>query len=97
MYYVYRIEVENTTRYIGYTENLEIRKKQHNYLCFKTQKKKILYQSIRKLKTMSQIELIPIKSMKTKIDAKRYECFLILNDYFNKKQLWQKVPRITDF
>lgn len=96
MYYVYKIKVLGKTRYIGYTENIDIRQKQHNYLCFKKGKKKKLYDSIRTIKDITKIDLITIKTFQTKIEAKRYECFLILNDYFTKKELWQNIPRITD-
>lgn len=97
MYWVYRIEISDKTRYIGYTANIETREKQHNYLCFKKGKKKVLYDNIRKERPrLNEIKLRAIKSFRTKVEAKRFECFLILNDYFNKKELWQKVPRITD-
>lgn len=95
MYWVYRIEVEGVTRYIGMTGDVYGREKQHNYLCFKKGKKKRLYDGIRRGKE-KEIKLIPIKTFGTKIEAKRWECFLILNDYFGKKQLWQLVPKITD-
>lgn len=96
MHWVYRIEIEGITRYIGYSEDLTKREKQHNYLCFKKMKKKILYDNIRKQTGIKSIELRGLKSFKTRIEAKRFECFLILNDYFNKKEYWQRVPRISD-
>jgi predicted GIY-YIG superfamily endonuclease len=96
MYWVYRVEVLGTTRYIGYTDDLTRREKQHNYLCFKVGKKKKLYDGIKKSPGIKTIELTPIKTFRTKIEAKRYEAFLILNDYFNKKELWQHIPKITD-
>ena len=98
MYWVYRVEVLGTTRYIGYTDNLIRREKQHNYLCFKACKNKKLYDGIKKIKEIKnkKIELTPIKTFRTKVEAKRYEAFLILNDYFNKKELWQHIPRRSD-
>lgn len=97
MFYVYRIEIQSTTRYIGYTEDIIKREKQHNYLCFKKNKKKILYDNTKKVSpSLKGFELKIMKTFRTKIEAKRWECFLILNDYFNKKELWQHVPKITD-
>lgn len=95
MYWVYRIEVDSITRYVGFTEDIGRRQKQHNYLCFKVLKKKKLYDSIRKTK-MTEIKLMAVKTFATKVEAKRYEAFLILNHYFNKKELWQHIPRISD-
>lgn len=96
MHWVYRIEIDRITRYVGYTEDLIRREKQHNYLCFKAQKKKILYNKIRNSTKEKSIELKKVKSFKSRLEAKRFECFLILNDYFTKKEYWQRVPRITD-
>lgn len=95
MYWVYRIEIRNTTRYIGYTSDIDARQKQHNYLCFKKGMKKDLYNRIREIRA-GEIKLTAIKTFRTKVEAKRFECFLILSDYFGKKELWQRVPRITD-
>jgi len=94
-YTVYRIVVSDKTRYVGLTNDIERRQKQHNYLCFRSQKKKILYEEIRKV-GMEKIELIKIRTFRTKVEAKRFECFLILQDHFNKAELWQKIPRISD-
>ncbi len=97
MYYVYRIETNDITRYIGYTEDITTRQKQHNYLCFKKNKKKKFYDNVKNIHPdIKSFDLKIIKTFRTKIEAKRWECFLILNDYFNKKELWQNVPKITD-
>jgi predicted GIY-YIG superfamily endonuclease len=95
MYVVYRIEIEGITRYIGLTNDITRREKQHNYLCFKAGKKKALYDEVRKV-SLAKIELIIVKTFTSKVEAKRFECLLILTDHFNKAELWQKVPRISD-
>lgn len=94
MYIVYKVKIMDSIRYIGYTNDIKRRQYNHNYL-LKKGKKKILYDELRKLNILS-IELLPIKYFKTKVEAKRYECLLILNDHFTNKQLLQKVPRISD-
>ena len=93
---VYMIKVNGIVRYIGRTNDLVRREAQHNYLCFKKLTKKQLYKEIRKYETLTTIKLQKVKSFQSKVDAKRWECYLILNDYFGKKQLWQTVPRISD-
>lgn len=97
MFWVYRIDIDKKTRYIGFTDNIERRQKEHNGLCFgKSQKKKILYANTRRFSDASSFTLIPIKTFRTKTEAKRYECFLILHDWFSGAHLWQRVPRISD-
>lgn len=95
-YFVYVIKIKGIVRYIGMTNDLVMREKQHNYL-FSKGKKKILYDKIRVLnKDIKNIKIEMVKAFDKKEDAKRWECYLILADYFNKKQLWQRVPRISD-
>lgn len=97
MYYVYRIEVNKKIRYVGYTNNIIIREKQHNYLCFNKNKKKDLYNKIRQIHpNIKELKLNTIRTFTTKVEAKRFECLLILNDHFGSRELWQRVPRITD-
>ena len=97
MYYVYKIKIDNKTRYIGFTQDITTREKQHNYLCFNQKKKKELYNNVRVFHpSVKRFELCMVKTFRTKIEAKRFECFLILHDYFTKKELWQRIPRITD-
>jgi len=96
-YIVYKILIDKKTRYIGHTNDLLRREKQHNYLCFRTKNKKILYNKIKTLyPEYGDLSLIEIKGFNTKIEAKRYECFLILTDYFGDKELWQQIPKISD-
>lgn len=92
-YTVYKIEIDGIIRYIGHTNNIKRRQTQHNYL-FKKGKKKELYDNI----TDRSIRLVltPLREFKSKTDAKRYECLLILQDFFDNKLLWQKPPQIKD-
>ena len=104
MYFVYNIEYKNKIIYVGYTKDIIKREKQHIYLCYKQNNKsynKQLYVYIRKEYSDKEqgkniIKLNKIKEFKTKVEAKRYEMFLILTDYYNKKQLLQKIPNISD-
>ncbi len=92
--YLYKVEVGGVTRYIGITNNLKRRETQHNSGLSKGEKKE-LYDFCRE-EGIYKIQLIEMKEFKTRIEAKRYECFLILCDYFGVKRLKQKVPSISD-
>lgn len=93
VYTVYKIEFNDEACYIGRTSDLKRRQRQHNKAL--VSKDRDLYVWIRE-QGYDSIELIPIKTFKSKVESKRYECYLILEDYFNKKQLKTKVPSITD-
>jgi len=95
MFWVYGIKISGTWRYIGMTGNIEKRQKEHNYYCFKKLGKKQLYNEVRNT-DIKNLKLIKIKNFGRKVDAKRYECYLILKDYFTMGNLWQRVPRISD-
>lgn len=94
-YVVYKVTIDGTIRYIGYTCNLKQRQSQHNQL-YKSGKKKILYNNLRRRKHEGDLKLEVLKTFTTKTRAKRYECYLILKDYFTKNELWQRIPRISD-
>lgn len=94
MIYLYQIIINNKTRYIGRTNDLKKREYQHNYL-LKKGKDKLLYNNIR-LENIKSISLQSISEFKNITEAKRYECYLILKDYFTDKELWQRVPLIKD-
>ena len=94
-YYVYKIIIDRITRYIGRTNNIDRRTKEHNYR-YKTGLDKPLYNFLRSTQFDKDIKLQIVYKSKNKTDAKRKEMFLILKDYFSKKQLIQKVPRISD-
>jgi predicted GIY-YIG superfamily endonuclease len=96
IYWVYEIKIDGIRRYIGITNDLEKRQKQHNYL-IKKDNKKMLYKMIKKTNGDNYyISLEKLKPFKEKVDARRFECLIILNDYFGQKKLWQRVPRISD-
>lgn len=95
-YKVYTIEVNSQVTYIGRTIDIKRRQTEHNRH-FKTGKTKELYDYLREIAFESKIELIQVAEFKSKTDAKRYEMFLILQDYFGVKVLKQKVPQIKDF
>lgn len=84
IYTVYKIEVDGITRYIGHTNNLKRRQTQHNYL-FRKGKSKYLYDNI--TDRDYKFNLIPLREFKSKVEAKRWECLLILTDHFGDKLL----------
>lgn len=94
-YFIYKIQVNDIPIYIGRTNNLKRRTYQHNYYCFTKHINKELYNYIRSL-NIAIIELEIIFIYNSLIEAKRMECYLILQDYFNNKNLKQKVPNISD-
>lgn len=94
-YVVYVILNNFIPIYVGYTGSLKTRQYQHNRL-FNNGYKKDLYSYLRDINFKDKIELIPIKEFKKKIDAKRWECLMIIQDYFGDKVLKQKVPNISD-
>lgn len=94
-HWVYKVVIDGVIRYVGYTNDIVRREKQHNYL-LKKGKNKLLYNNIRIIDKETNIKLITIKTFQNHVEAKRYECLLILIDYFKDKQLWQKVPQIKD-
>jgi len=46
----------------------------------------------REVSPETRYELEIVKEFDLLIDAKRWECFLILKDWFSKRQLWQSQP-----
>jgi predicted GIY-YIG superfamily endonuclease len=95
MFSVYVIKLGDVVRYVGYTGNLKLREKQHNYH-YKKGTKKELYDNLRLFSYNDELVLEEIKSFNLEIEAKRFECKMILDDYFFRRELWQKVPNITD-
>lgn len=94
MYSVYKIDVNGITRYIGYTKSLKVRQTQHRYM-YKKGLKKLLYNNLRQLYGDDyKIELIEIRSFKSKVESRRFEALLILTDWFGGRSLWQYPPVI---
>ena len=101
MYYVYKIEIDNIIRYIGYTKDIDQRETQHRKDCYNINSKaynKHLYRWYREQKDNCSegLKLVPIGEYKTKVDAKRAECLEVILDYFGEHNLKQKVPSISD-
>jgi len=94
-FYVYTISYNSWVIYIGMTDSIKRRETQHNYL-YKKNKVKDLYDYLRLKNFEDRIELKPVKVFDTRVEAKRYECMLILQDHFSSKLLKQKVPNIMD-
>jgi predicted GIY-YIG superfamily endonuclease len=94
MYNVYRISNRNNVIYIGYTNDLTRRSKEHNYHLNKGTSKQ-LYDFLRK-KQIRSIKLELLKKFKTRTEAKRFECMLILMYHFAGHSTLQKIPSISD-
>ena len=98
-YIVYKIEFEGKIVYYGHTSNLKLRQYRHNYDCFTNKMSKILYNYLRD-KGCRRIELTPIIEYNSRVDTKRHELYLILQDYFNNNlelTVKQSIPKISDF
>jgi len=91
IYCVYEILIDGVRRYIGYTNNFNRRKRQHFKEIEKESDSKYLYKKI-KLVGNKDIKVNLIKEFDNMGDAKRWEAYMILTDYFNDKQLWQSFP-----
>lgn len=94
-YYVYSILYRNTVIYIGLTNNIKRREYEHNR-SYNLGEEKQLYNFLRDRNYTDKIELVVLNTFDTQVEGKRYECFLILTDYFSKKQLKQTVPSIRN-
>jgi len=93
-YKVYSIVHKNKVIYIGRTNNLKRREYEHNYN-LRMEKSNLIYDYLREEK-VDKIVLKQLYEYNKKIDSKRMEMYLILDDYFNDKFLKQKVPSISD-
>lgn len=93
-YVVYQIRV-GTFIYYGYTQNIEIRGKQHNR-AIKSGLKKEFYDALRVENIEAELILEPVMNFNSKTEAKRYEAYLILDRHFRGEKLWQSIPKIRD-
>lgn len=94
-YIVYSININGFDIYIGMTNNILRREYEHNYKLKKGINNE-LYNYLRCL-NINDIKLKKIKTFENRLDAKRYECFLILKNYFESEfKLKQKIPIIKD-
>jgi predicted GIY-YIG superfamily endonuclease len=97
--YVYKIEYGGEVVYIGRTNNLTRREKEHNRFLRSPEnpktKSKVLYQFLLE-SGCNSVKLVLIKEFKNKVESKRFECLLILLDWFSGRRLKQKVPNISD-
>lgn len=91
MNYVYSIEIEGVTRYIGITDNPKRRQNQHTR-ALNGGHDKYLYNQIRLNAPETTPVLQIIKEFSDRGDAKRWEAYLILGDYFGERNLWQSFP-----
>jgi predicted GIY-YIG superfamily endonuclease len=89
--FVYEITIDGVRRYVGFTDNLNRRQKEH-IRDYKKGSNKYLYSKTREVSPQTIYELKVIAEFDDKGDGKRYEALLILQDYFNEKNLWQSFP-----
>lgn len=94
MFTVYRINHKKKAIYIGYTNNLTRREKEHNYHLKKGTSKEV-YDYLRK-KKVSTIKLEPLRKFKSKTEGKRFECLMILMYHFGSYRTLNKIPNISD-
>ncbi len=92
--FLYKISIGGITRYIGITNNLSRRQKEHNKGLSGGDTKE-LYCFCRE-EGIENIELIQLEEFSTRVECKRKECFYILADHFTSKKLKQSVPCISD-
>jgi len=90
MNYVYEIIIDGVRRYIGMTNDIKRRQSQHRR-DLKT-KDKYLYKMVRESSPETIIILNIVKEFENKGDCSRWECKMILDDYFNERLLWQAFP-----
>jgi len=94
MFTVYRINHKKKAIYIGYTNNIDRRCKEHNYHLKKGTMKE-MYDYLRK-KKVSKIVLEPLRTFKSKTEAKRFEMLMILMYHFGTYRTLNKIPNISD-
>jgi hypothetical protein len=90
--FVYKIVIDGVVRYIGVSNNVIRRQKEH-VRAFKKSNDKYLYRMMRESSLdESYLVLETISDELSIIDARRLEAKIILDDYFSDKNLWQSAP-----
>lgn len=90
IYYLYEIIINDTRRYIGITNDLKRRQREHNR-GLKNGDKKYLYHKLQD-NDIQEVDLKLIEEFNNKSDAMRMEAYLIIEDWFSNRQLWQSPP-----
>lgn len=93
--YVYSIKINGTRRYVGITEDFRRRQSEHKRGLMKGTGKQLYVKASELDNPMIEIELVG--EFKTTADAARYECWLILGDYFGEAELWQSFPKTIKY
>jgi hypothetical protein len=89
---VYEIKINDIRRYVGVTNNFIRRQKEH-IRCIKLNKAKYLYQMINETPPEeTKISFRQLTGEVSILEARRYEAYLILDDLFSEKSLWQYAP-----
>jgi predicted GIY-YIG superfamily endonuclease len=89
---VYKLTSEGgLSVYIGHTNNIERRISQHRNN-IKNGKSTLFYDALVDGTFTYEI----LSKFKTKVEAKRYEMYLILQRYYSGEKLYQKIPNISD-
>lgn len=90
--WVYQIEILGIIRYIGISNNIKLRTSQHNRGIRKCDKK-LFYDYCREY-GITSVELTPIIECKDRTTAKRWEMYMILDDWSKNRELKQVIPGI---
>lgn len=90
--FVYRIIIDGYVRYVGVTNNVIRRTKEH-VRAFKKGDNKYLYKKMREMHLDENYLVLEIISEELPIlEARRLEAKIILEDYFSGKYLFQSAP-----
>tara|TARA_R110002050_G_scaffold74369_3_gene159590 strand:- start:3333 stop:3668 length:336 start_codon:yes stop_codon:yes gene_type:complete len=96
---VYLLSYNNIELYIGMSKDPLKRLKQHQYSLNKGDLKP-LYNHLRESGiTILDLDLSILKTFKTRVQAKRYECYILLKQYFEndfEMITFNKIPNISD-
>jgi len=96
IYVVYEIKIDDIRRYVGMTNNITRREKEHNR-GLRAGDSKLLYKNLLEIGRLDEIKLEVLYEYNTKTQAVRMEALLILEDWFSDKRLWQVPPRVIKY